>query len=564
MRPALSAEDHASPTIQPPRANARRVLIDRTALNALDYLCLYRLFVALLLALLFLTPIAPAGMAEERQITARIVTLVYALTATLLLLTGRRWHRHLEAQIVIGLIFDLVGAAFIVWLLDGVRSGAGVLLMGTMGAAGVLLPLRLALTFAAIGTISVLYQTFVSVAAGGEDTDTLALGAMLGVSYFAIALLGSYLAQRTRETQAIAEQRGADLANLTELNTLILQRMRTGVGLINPDGELFLANHAAWYLAGMPEQHRAQLNTLTPALADEYVFWQNEQKHRNQPIALATSVPAVVPRFARFTDDPGGDVLVFLEDASMLPRRAQEMTLASLGRLSASIAHEIRNPLAAISHSAQLLGESDSLNSADAKLSNIIARQCSRLNDIIENVLQLARQESARPDEVNLLHWLPGFAEEFTRHQDAQLGSLELQINDDTPSAVFDPGQLQQVLWNLCQNAFKYGRRADEPARVTLATVIRNDAPAIEVRDQGEGIDQTQHERIFEPFFTSSDDGTGLGLYLCRQIAQANSAILSYHRAEDGGSVFRLTMAISRPETPLPTSNNVVAPIEEA
>ncbi len=523
------------------------LLVDRTTWNALDYLNLYRLFIALLLVALFLTPLLTSVVAQEDIKTARLVTMVYLIVAPVLLLIGRQWKRSPVAQMLLGLGFDLIGTALIVQLMGGVSSGAGVLLIGTVGAAGVLLPRRVALIYAAAGTALLLFQTVQSVISDKQPLSTLTLGAMLGVAYLAITLLGNYLAQRTRETQELAHQRSIDLANLTELNQLIIQRMRTGIGIVDQQDQLLLANDSAWYLAGMPEQRSGRLDAVLPDLHRAYERWQVDGTQTSEPLNLGANVPDVIPRFARFGEGVQSDVLVFLEDASMVSRRAHEITLASLGRLSASIAHEIRNPLAAISHSAQLLAESDQLSSPDAKLSGIIRRQCDRLNDIIENVLQLARQESAKPEEVNIQEWLTEFVDDLRRHQDLADSQLELNVGPCLP-AMFDPSQLQQILWNLCQNALKYGREPGKPARVEVFCGARSGAPIIEVRDRGPGVATNLQERIFHPFYTSSTDGTGLGLYLCQQLAQANAAQLEYRDRDGGGSIFRLTMKVSRPE----------------
>lgn len=226
----------------------------------------------------------------------------------------------------------------------------------------------------------------------------------------------------------------------------------------------------------------------------------------------------------------------------MVARRAQELTLSSLGRLSASIAHEIRNPLAAISHSAQLLDESEYLHDTDRRLTEIIGRHCRRMNEIIENVLQLARQGPAQPETLLLSEWLEHFSEEFTRSHDLGRSTLDLALEGDGILVRVDPTQLQQVLWNLCQNALKHGRQPGQAAHVVIRSGIDDERgmPVIEVEDQGPGIPVADRERIFQPFYTTSPDGTGLGLYLCEQLCNANQASLTYQTAESGGSRFRI------------------------
>jgi two-component system sensor histidine kinase PilS (NtrC family) len=236
-------------------------------------------------------------------------------------------------------------------------------------------------------------------------------------------------------------------------------------------------------------------------------------------------------------------VLIFLDDTSLLSRRAEELTLSSLGRLSASIAHEIRNPLAAIRYSAQLLAESQDLNASDARMVEIINNHCVRLNEIIENILQLSRRERSRPETLDLGRWAHGFVDEYKQGNDIGEDSLRVITGSLSVAAVADPQQLQQVVWNLVQNALRYGRMPGEPARVMV--VVRqgeHGVPILEVIDRGPGIAPKVAAQIFEPFYTTHEYGTGLGLYLARQMSEANQASLEYVRVAGGGSCFRLLL----------------------
>jgi two-component system sensor histidine kinase PilS (NtrC family) len=255
-------------------------------------------------------------------------------------------------------------------------------------------------------------------------------------------------------------------------------------------------------------------------------------------------VPEVVPRFSRLAPNDDSHVLIFLDDTSLLSRRAEELTLTSLGRLSASIAHEIRNPLAAIRYSAQLLAESKSMDSTDQRMVEIINNHCIRLNEIIENILQLSRRERSRPETLDLGRWAQSFVEEYKQGNDIGADSLRAVANSDTEvAAVADPQQLQQVIWNLVQNALRYGRMPGQPARVLLvARRGEHGVPILEVIDRGPGIAPKVAAQIFEPFYTTHEYGTGLGLYLARQMSEANQAALEYVRVPGGGSCFRLSL----------------------
>ena len=252
----------------------------------------------------------------------------------------------------------------------------------------------------------------------------------------------------------------------------------------------------------------------------------------------------VCPKSCHASPNDDSHVLIFLDDTSLLSRRAEELTLTSLGRLSASIAHEIRNPLAAIRYSAQLLAESESMDATDQRMVEIINNHCIRLNEIIENILQLSRRERSRPETLDLDSWAHSFVEEYRQGNDIGADSLRVITNSPLPvAAVADPQQLQQVVWNLVQNALRYGRMPGEPARVMVVTRQgEHGVPVLEVIDRGPGIPPKIAAQIFEPFYTTHEYGTGLGLYLARQMSEANQAALQYIRVAGGGSCFRLVL----------------------
>jgi len=375
------------------------------------------------------------------------------------------------------------------------------------------------------------------------DRDLLE-AALFGLAYFATTTLCHVLGRQLRATEALAEQRSTDLANLAQVNELIIRRMKTGVLLVDDANRIHQINESAWMLMGNPGADQRDLGQLAPELSRRLYHWMTSGKLDETATQLADGVPEVVPRFTRLAPNDDSHVLIFLDDTSLLSRRAEELTLTSLGRLSASIAHEIRNPLAAIRYSAQLLAESRSMDATDQRMVEIINNHCIRLNEIIENILQLSRRERSRPETLDLGHWAQAFVEEYCQGNDLGADSLRAIANSGTPvAAVADPQQLQQVVWNLVQNALRYGRLPGEPARVMVVTRQgEHGVPILEVIDRGPGIAPKVAAQIFEPFYTTHEYGTGLGLYLARQMSDANQAALEYVRVAGGGSCFRLVL----------------------
>ena len=240
-------------------------------------------------------------------------------------------------------------------------------------------------------------------------------------------------------------------------------------------------------------------------------------------------------------------MLVFLEDTGTIAAKVQQSKLAALGRLSASIAHEIRNPVGAMSHAAQLLAESGTLAEDDRRLTAIMRSNAARVSGIIDNVLQLSRREPSRPERLQLGEWCEAFREEFCETLQLPPSRLEV-VGDESIEVSADPGQLHQIVWNLCQNALTHGTdpAGEHPVRIRLGRLAGSGRPFLEVVDRGPGIGAADIERVFEPFFTRAARGTGLGLFLARELAESNAATLLYEANEGGGSRFRIVFADPR------------------
>lgn len=490
----------------------------------------------------------PASMGWAELATpgfARAVAMVYLLFALVAVLLNRRSMPYARTAVAATLVVDIAAAVLAIAAMHDARIGIAMMLAVNLSAGALILPLRLSSFFAALATLGILGHTFFGSSSdhGPGDRDLLE-AALFGLAYFATTTLCHVLGRQLRATEALAEQRSTDLANLAQVNELIIRRMKTGVLLVDDANRIHQINESAWMLMGNPGADQRDLGQLAPELSRRLYHWMTSGKLDETATQLADGVPEVVPRFTRLAPNDDSHVLIFLDDTSLLSRRAEELTLTSLGRLSASIAHEIRNPLAAIRYSAQLLAESKSMDSTDQRMVEIINNHCIRLNEIIENILQLSRRERSRPETLDLGQWAQAFVEEYSQGNDLGADSLRVIASSGAPvAAVADPQQLQQVVWNLVQNALRYGRLPGEPARVMVVTRQgEHGVPILEVIDRGPGIAPKVAAQIFEPFYTTHEYGTGLGLYLARQMSDANQAALEYVRVAGGGSCFRLVL----------------------
>ncbi|GGY26516.1 two-component sensor histidine kinase [Rhodanobacter panaciterrae] len=514
-----------------------------TIRHELSFLNVFRLVQALVYAGL---AFGPSGMGWPQLAApgfARTVTTLYLIFALVALLLNRRSMPYARTAVATTLMVDIAAAVLAIAAMHDARIGIAMMLAVNLSAGALILPWRLSSFFAAVATLGMLGHTFFR-SSGNNSGGDLLEAALFGLAYFASTTLCHVLGRQLRATEALAEQRSTDLANLSQINELIIRRMKTGVLLVDDANRIHQINESAWMLMGNPGADQRDLGQLAPELSRRLYHWMTSGKLDETATQLADGVPEVVPRFTRLAPNDDSHVLIFLDDTSLLSRRAEELTLTSLGRLSASIAHEIRNPLAAIRYSAQLLAESTSMDATDQRMVEIINNHCIRLNEIIENILQLSRRERSRPETLDLGHWAQGFVEEYSQGNDLGADSLRVIASSGTPvAAVADPQQLQQVVWNLVQNALRYGRLPGEPARVMVVTRQgEHGVPILEVIDRGPGIAPKVAAQIFEPFYTTHEYGTGLGLYLARQMSDANQAALEYVRVAGGGSCFRLVL----------------------
>lgn len=520
----------------------------------LKLLNLFRLLQSVALGALLLTPLVQRLATGEKTWLAQSMAVVYVISALALYLLSR-FHPHaVRTQALVGAMLDILVAVLVLHAVGGVNTGLGALTLTSVALTSLLLSPRIAVVIAVAATGLTFAESVYSHWSDPNHQRDIAETAIFALSFLLITALVNWLGQRSHYSQQLAESRGRDLSSLAEINELIIQRLRTGVLVLAPDGTIQRFNESAWYLMGMPSPNEIRLERLAPKLYERFRYWLSTGKHESSTLQLAKGVPAVIPRFLRIGNDPEAATLAFLEDDSRVSRRAEELTLSSLGRLSASIAHEVRNPLGAISHAAQLLTESDKLDDADKRLIDIIISHCARVNGIVENVLQLSRRERSRPEDLLLAPFLDDFMVSFRLAQPLTgQDRLRLHVERTDLRALIDPSQLNQALWNLVRNALRYGREPDKPADVLIRVTAGKTQPGavIEVLDRGPGIPATVRPQLFEPFFTTRADGTGLGLYITRQLLEANQSTIEYVPVAAGGSCFRIQLVAP---TPWPTT----------
>jgi two-component system sensor histidine kinase PilS (NtrC family) len=509
----------------------------------LYFFALFRLLEAGILGIVAFTPLGLTMAVIREPMLLQAAVLGYFAVALFLLYGSRRDDFPVRRQAAIGLVLDLLAWGTALIVMDGGESGLAMFMIFNIGAGALILTSSASLGFAASAALILLAEYFFNRLSGDGSARTAAEATMFSVTYLGTALLCQQLRRQISASEALASKRGEELANLSELNELVIRRMRTGILVVDGTHRVRLSNEAAWALLGSATDQRRDLMEISPALQKALWEWRQGRSEAPPAMTFFDGGAEVLPRFVSLslTDKL---FLIFLDDSRIYSGRAEELTLFTLGRLSASIAHEIRNPLAAISYSAQLLDESEVLPEGDRRLLEIIHSQITRMNGIVQNILGLARQERSQTESVELVVFSRNFVHDYRESHPLETDILQVVDPGQRVVALVDPQHLHQVLTILVHNALTYGRNPGVPAQVTVA--VRRDVvtgtPIIEVIDRGPGIPLRVVQQIFTAFFTTSDHGTGLGLYIARQLCEANQSVLSYESVPAGGSCFRIVM----------------------
>jgi len=444
----------------------------------------------------------------------------------------------IQAQLLI--VTDILILTLIMHAYGGVTSGIGILLAVSIASGGLLIGGRCAMFFAALASLAVLAEQLYADYMNSFEINPYAYvyAGMLGASFFTISLLSFVLAKRSEQMLQIADEQKQAISNLEELNQYIIQHLQSGIIITNQQQVILMANEAVLRLTNLTVLP-TKLGDISEYLQGGFQAWlaNNEQ---NLLVLHVLNQSDIHVRFMLLPTRYQVFYMIIIEDSSLYNQRLQQSKLASLGRLTASIAHEIRNPLSAINHSAQLLSESPDLLAQDVRLTHIIQTNVSRVNHIIEDILQLSRRKDSRREKIELNAWLADYLNNFTLEQALRADSFQLIATPEPLFVCIDPNHLKQIMNNLCQNALNYGQ--PDRGAITVQTVTLKQASCIDVIDNGAGISRENLSHLFEPFFTTSTSGTGLGLYISRELAELNQAKLIYYVTAEHKSCFRLCL----------------------
>lgn len=507
--------------------------LDEPAWRTLEYFALTRVLIASALLLSIVAfGAGPGGWSAPPFVVG---SLAYFGLAAVLAVTAAYVHRRFIAQVALQLAIDLIVISMLLVLGGGLRSGVMILYLLPLAGAALLLPTVAVFFVCALAALTLLGDSVLrSLQSGGADATVFQAG-LYGAALFAVAALLRFLAARLAAQESLARKNARVIENQLEINRLVIAQMEQGVVVVDATTTVRANNRAARVLLGLSPE--AQLTGVRLAelpgqqpLTAAFVRWLGSLRaSETADDEVATTLPELKLR-ARFVCPAFGasdEFAIFLEDVRLIEERAQQLKLAAMGRLTASIAHEIRNPLGAIDHAAQLLVE-EARGSGSQRLAAIVHENAQRLNRLVEDVLRAVRREAPLGEVIDLTAFMGSWIDEFGRDRRLSADRFVLEVEAGLQIR-FEESHLRQVLYNLMDNALRFS--SGSPASVVVVAERSGEVPGaaqLWVIDDGPGIAAGTRDALFEPFYTTSSRGTGLGLYMAREFCLVNRADLAY------------------------------------
>jgi len=502
----------------------------------------YFAFYRLLVAAFFLVAITLSGGAlnigEQNPRLFQWVSIAYLVAAGLFWQAVLRFRRAFNTQLSLQVTADVVALTLMMHASGGIQSGVSVLIFVALAGAGLVGQGRMTLFHASLATVAVLFeQAYRMLSLEGDASAFFRVG-LTSIGFFATAISARLLGRGIIAQEALARQRGIELANQLHISEAVIRDMQDGVMVVDADGRIRQHNPQAVALLDAGDGKGRYLATLSPQLAEYFNAWRGGVVRSEANLRSPQSGRPIRARCRE--SGAGGSTLIYLEDMGRIEAQARQLKLAALGRLTANMAHEIRNPLSSISHAAELLAE-DTQNDTERRLARIIGDNTQRLNRLVAEVMELGRRDRARPEHFSLHGFLSAFIDEHAVSDPAVRRRIALSM----PAAIevcFDRSHLHRVLWNLLVNAMRHASAAAGAIRLEVPS--RDAAKPVELHiiDDGTGIAAEHRGQVFEPFFTTHGSGTGLGLYIARELCEANGAQLDL-LDDHPGAHFRITFS---------------------
>ena len=490
------------------------------------------------------------------------ICITYLIVALTFVLLSLYWRRRFMMQLVLQISVDIGAISFLYLSAGGIKSGLAILYLFPLAGGAVLAPLILSLFFVSVVTLILLADSGYQLLNENADVSSSHVG-LYGAAFFISIFAINRLAARLIKQESLALGRGKALHVQQAVNRLIIADMEDGVLVVDRKGRMLISNPAAVRMLGLTFPHEKSFGKLSDTawlqpISDAYQTW-NKQNDLRTPTLSSSPTFVLVKQGEELSLQDGTTVfgsrrelvthlklrfvkvdaegvqeernVIFLQDVTEIENRAQQLKLASMGRLTASIAHEVRNPLSAIGHAASLLSEDDP-DASQLRLLTIISDNVARLNRMIEDILKLSRKAHQTYEPLCLGVLFEDVMSELQEIYSVQQGMVT--ISDMTSYKVrFDPLHLREIVLNLLTNALRYASGMPGSIRIYMVPGIGHRLE-LHMQDDGPQITAEVRAHLFEPFYTTSSKGTGLGLYLARELCLNNGALLNYeYRSDD-------------------------------
>lgn len=359
----------------------------------------------------------------------------------------------------------------------------------------------------------------------------------LGLIFFVSALIIQALVKRLHLSVDINRQQADNLLSMEQLTKLVLKRLETGVVVVDDNNDIIFQNAAAQKLLGYPGPIRA----LPEKMQMRYEQYLKFPKHKPEPFKAGPTTAKVQIMFTPLMPGTNRGTVVFIEDTNVVYQQAQQLKQQSLGKLSASIVREIREPMKGIYLIAKSISKT-LIASGDRQKHEQIKNHSARIDRIIKNVQSLSSTKASEYEKTPIGKWTYA----LTKHLESSLLKnivLQVKVSRAPMDVICDRSQMQQAIRNLLENAVFFSRQKNGDSARIIIMVGQNKATretVIDIQDNGYGVGLDDLDHIFEPFYTSEEDKPGLGLYLAKQFCEMNMARLDYVASQQGAR-FRIT-----------------------
>jgi two-component system sensor histidine kinase PilS (NtrC family) len=389
------------------------------------------------------------------------LAVAYMLYSLTLLIVTLLKSDKISAFHPIYIVIDILFIILMMHAAGGIQSGLGLLLIISIVTASLVSDGRLALFYAAMATIGLLLEQTYQIAQWQLSTSSYTQPAMLSLSCFATASLAYSLAKRILQSEALASSRGVDLKNLAQVNALITQEMQDGVLVVDEQLNVRHRNAQAEQLLTLQFNGNKipALQHSAPDIAAILTKWKAHHVSEKELMTTVNNKQLNLRIEPLNHQNRQQGAVVFIQDWSKIQAAAQQAKLAALGRLTANIAHEIRNPLNAISHASQLLQEEQQLIKGNERILQIIADNTQRINQIIKDVLELNRRDRTQQDKIQLQSFIEDFYYQFCTIEKIPEAHFTLNLENCDANIMFDSHHLTQIFWNLCKNGWEHSQK---------------------------------------------------------------------------------------------------------